>query len=117
MSKKIIVIEDDRDILDMMQYILEDAGYQVLPSNEAEPIEAIIEQQPDLILLDERLAEIPGHELCRHIKTHPLTRWIPVVMVSAARDLDKIADHCLADSYLPKPFDLDALVGLVKTYA
>lgn len=117
MSKKIIVIEDDRDILDMMRYILEDEGYQVLPSSEAEPIETIIQQDPDLILLDERLAEMPGHELCKHIKTHPLTRRIPVIMVSAVRDLNKIAGRCMADTYLPKPFDMSELIGLVKTYA
>jgi two-component system phosphate regulon response regulator PhoB len=116
MSKKIVVIEDDRDILDMMQCILEDEGYQVMPFSRAESIEEIIKQKPNLILLDDRLKDTSGHLLCKRIKTHPVTRSIPVIMVSAARGLNEMAERCLADTYLPKPFDLTELVDLVKTY-
>jgi DNA-binding response OmpR family regulator len=117
MPKKILVIEDDNDILDMMQYILEDEGYHVLPSSKAEPIATIIKNQPDLILLDDRLPEDSGHNLCARIKSHPETTAIPVILVSATNDLKRVAKECNADNYLTKPFDLHELVMLVKKYA
>jgi len=117
MPKKILVIEDDNDILDLIQYILEDEGYHVLPSNKIEPITAVINYQPDLVLLDDRLAEGFGHKLCANIKAHPATRGIPVILVSATRDLEMIAKDCNADTFLAKPFDLYQLVNIVKEYA
>lgn len=117
MPKKILVIEDDNDILDLIQYILEDEGYQVLPSNKIEPITAVISYQPDLVLLDNRLADGFGHKLCENIKSHPATKAIPVILVSATRDLEMVAKDCNADTYLTKPFDLQQLINIVKEYA
>jgi len=117
MPKKILVIEDDNDILDLIQYILEDEGYQVLPSNKLEPITAVINYQPDLILLDDRLSNGFGHKLCEKIKSDPLTMNIPVILVSATRNLEMVAKDCNADTFLTKPFDLHQLVDIVKEYA
>ena len=117
MHKKIIVIEDDNDILVLLQYILEDEGYQVLPLLQSEPLSTIVEHQPSLILLDDRLPGEYGHILCSKIKADPKTTSIPVVLVSATRNLEKIALDCQADDYLPKPFDLKDLLKIVKAYA
>jgi len=117
MSKKIVVIEDDDDILELMQYILEDEGYQVLASNKFERLDTIIQQQPDLVLLDDRMPGEYGHVICSRIKSNPRTKDIPVILVSATRDLSQIAHDCHADSFLPKPFDLNELLNLVKQYA
>lgn len=116
MSKKILIIEDDHDILDMMQYILEDEGYDVVAYDQAGSIEYIIQIEPALILLDERLPEKPGHLLCALIKTHPLTENIPVIMTSAVMHLEKIVDDCKADDYIKKPFDLEDLTSVVNSY-
>ena len=117
MTKKIIVIEDDNDILDLMQYILEDEGYQVIPSNRVEPLSTIIDHQPNLILLDDRLRNGFGRTLCAEIKSRPDTVHIPVVLVSATRDLAKVALDSKADCYLAKPFDISDLISMVKQYA
>jgi DNA-binding response OmpR family regulator len=117
MHKKIIVIEDDTDILDLLQYILEDEGYQVLPSLQSESLSTIIEQKPCLVLLDDRLPGEYGHVLCSKIKADPQTTAIPVILVSATHNLEKLAKDCKADDYLPKPFDLKDLLKLVKAYA
>jgi two-component system phosphate regulon response regulator PhoB len=117
MPKKIVVIEDDNDILDLIQYILEDEGYQVLPAKQTGNIDTIAEHQPDLILLDDRLPGEYGNILCSRIKSNPGTKHIPVVLVSAARDLERVAFNCKADDFLPKPFDLKDLLNLVKQYA
>ncbi|WP_394772444.1 two-component system response regulator [Mucilaginibacter sp.] len=114
MSKKIIIVEDDDDILAMMQCILEDEGFDVIALNKAESIEKIIDLAPQLILLDERLPEKSGHEFCARIKAHHLTKDIPVILVSAVRDLASVAGECRADGYIQKPFDLEDLTNLVK---
>lgn len=117
MRKKIVVIEDDNDILDLIQYILEDEGYQVLKSNKPEHIDVIAEHQPSLVLLDDRLPGEYGHAICQRIKSNPHTQHIPVVLVSATRNLEKVAFDCRADDFLTKPFDLTDLLSLVKQYA
>jgi CheY-like chemotaxis protein len=117
MSKRIVVIEDDDDILELMQCILEDEGYQVLASNKFERLDAIAQQQPDLVLLDDRMPGEFGHVICSLMKSNPPTKHIPVILISATRDLDQIAHDCNADSFLPKPFDLNELLTLVKQYA
>jgi two-component system, OmpR family, phosphate regulon response regulator PhoB len=116
MHKKIIVIEDNNDILDLMQYILEDEGYLVLPLGQAEPLNTLKEQRPDLVLLDDRLPGEYGHVLCAKLKANPETQEIPVILVSAARNLEQIAYECKADDFLPKPFDLKDLIAMVKHY-
>src|ERR1700744_445129 len=117
MPKKIVVIEDDNDILDLMQYILEDEGYQVFAADQAGNVDAIAEHQPALVLLDDRLPGEYGHAVCSRIKSNPHTKHIPVVLVSATRDLEKVAFDCKADDFLPKPFDLKDLLNVVKQYA
>lgn len=117
MPKKIVVIEDDDDILELMRYILEDEGYHVLASNKFERLDSIAQHQPDLVLLDNRMPGEHGHVICSRIKSHLPTRHIPVILISAACDLDQIAQSCNADSFLTKPFDLNDLLSLVKQYA
>jgi two-component system, OmpR family, phosphate regulon response regulator PhoB len=115
-SKKILIIEDDHDILDIMKYILEDEGYKVIALVQAESIEEIIDHQPHLILLDERLPENPGHVLCARIKAHPIAQSIPIILVSAVANLTNVASDCKADNYIQKPFNLQDLTGLVNAY-
>jgi DNA-binding response OmpR family regulator len=117
MNKNIVVIEDDRDILDMIQYILADEGYNVIGYDRLERLERIIEQQPSVILLDNRLATGYGDTLCLSLKSNDNTKHIPVIIVSASAGLEQIANNCKADAFLAKPFDLDALIKLVKHYS
>jgi DNA-binding response OmpR family regulator len=114
--KKILIIEDDHDILDMMKFILEDEGYQVVPLLQAESLKEIIDHHPHLILLDERLPTDPGHVLCASIKAHPMAQNIPVILISAVFNLEKVAGDCKADNFIKKPFDLQELISLVNSY-
>jgi two-component system phosphate regulon response regulator PhoB len=116
LPKRILIIEDDHDILDMMRYILEDEGYEVIGFSQAESLAEIIRLEPQLILLDERLPENPGHILCASIKAHPVTPNIPVILISAVMYLESIAANCQADNYIKKPFDLQDLTSLVNSY-
>ncbi len=117
MNRNVVVIEDDRDILDLIEYILVDEGYNVIGYNRLEQAEKILEQQPSVILLDNRLANGYGKSLCLSLKTNEETKHIPVIMVSASGGLEQIANTCKADAFLAKPFDLEDLVSMVKHYS
>jgi two-component system phosphate regulon response regulator PhoB len=116
MSKKIIVIEDNHDILDMIAYILEDEGYEVISSLNAKPLKDIETHNPDLILMDDWLADGYGHELCKELKSNPSTCHIAVLLVSSVQNLKDVAQKCGANGFIYKPFDIDHLITTVKKH-
>jgi CheY-like chemotaxis protein len=116
MSKTILVIDDDPDILDIMVYILKDEGYEVSGSAVCLPIEKILQAEPTLILMDNRLLGSSGKDECRKLKGDPATRHIPIILVSANSQLQELAQDSKADGYISKPFDLDELVTVVRQY-
>lgn len=116
MSKKVIVIEDNHDILDMIAYILEDEGYEVISSLDAEPLKEVEIHNPDLILLDDWLADGYGHQLCGQLKENPVTAHIPVLLVSSVQNLKDLAKSSKADGFIRKPFDIDYLIDMVKQH-
>lgn len=116
MKKRIIIIEDDLDVLDMMQYILTDEGYDTVGYSTIEGVKTVAEQRPALILLDNRLSNGYGNALCLSLKSDPATGHIPIILVSAAIDLEQIVVDCKADGYLKKPFNISDLTDLTKLY-
>jgi DNA-binding response OmpR family regulator len=116
MPKTIIVIEDDPDILDMITFILKDEGYEVIAATDCSPLEKVVDRKPDLILMDNRLRDVSGKDECLKLKEDALTLHIPVVLVSANRDLPQLAKDSLADGYINKPFDLEELLAVVRQY-
>ena len=116
MNKRIVVIEDNKEILDLIEEILTDEGYRVVAFNHYESVDAIMDFSPELILLDVRLSDGYGHLLCEDLKSNPKTNKIPVILVSAADNLEKIAHEAGADSFLSKPFSVESLVKVVKHY-
>ena len=115
MTKRILVIDDDEDILNIIEIVLNDEGYQVIASRSGNIIDEVLRIRPNLILLDERLAGTKGHELCKLLKTERPTSSIPVVMISAATGLKQIAINCIADNYIEKPFDISVLCEVVAS--
>lgn len=116
MSKKILIIEDDPDILEMMAYILRDEGYEVITALDCAPLNVLSTIRPDLILLDNRLGADSGGNVCKELKTAAATAHIPVVLVSAHMQLEQMAADSLANDYLSKPFDIDELVAVVNKH-
>ncbi|BAU53880.1 response regulator [Mucilaginibacter gotjawali] len=116
MPKKIIIIEDDPDILDIMTYILSDEGYEVLAATNSKPLEQVHLIEPMLILMDNRLTDGYGQDYCKQFKNNPATRRYPIVLVSASTGLERMAAESEADGYLKKPFDITELVELVKKF-
>ena len=120
MAKKILVIEDDKDIRDTIVYILEEEGYEVISSGDSKILRKVTEHNPHLILMDNWLTEwksdANGQQLSKELKTDPKTKHIPVIIISAVSNIKEIAEEGLADSYLQKPFDMAELAALVKKF-
>ncbi len=116
--KKILVVDDDEGILEVVQIVLEGEGYLVQTCQNGACLQQHTTQSqlPDLILLDVLLAGEDGREMCKKLKSDKLTKNIPVIMLSAHSDTNKIADVSGANDFLEKPFDVDVLIEMVKQY-
>jgi len=116
MAKRILVIDDDEDILEILDIIFRENGFEVVLSNTGQTSEHIRVIQPDLVLLDVRIvgSAKSGPDICREIKALLETSHLPVMLLSGEPDLQIIAGECGADRYLAKPFDIDDLLAQVK---
>ncbi len=114
--KKILVVDDDDDVLETIQLILEIGGYEVEPLNDAQVVfDRIDEFKPDLILLDVVLGKIDGRVICSQIKCHIDTQRIPILMMSGLYDLKEIKDmECAPDDFMSKPFKMDVLLEKIE---
>ena len=107
MNAKILIVEDERDIVELLRYNLQEAGFETdYVRNGADALHRAVEQSPDLILLDLMLPEVDGLIVCRLLKNDPRTKNIPIVMVTAkTEERDRIAGLELGvDDYITKPF-------------
>jgi DNA-binding response OmpR family regulator len=116
-KKKILVIEDDKDINHTLCLRLKMEGYEVLSAQEGyEGFYKARTQAPDLILLDLRLPGLPGEEICREVRKDARGASLPIIMLTAKdTDTDKIIGKVLgATYYMGKPFDMEALVRQIS---
>ncbi len=116
-ARKILVIEDERDILDLVRHYLEKEGFRTRTAADgAAGLTAARQEHPDLIVLDLMLPGMDGLELCKKLRADPATALTPVIMLTAKVDeTDRIVGLELgADDYLTKPFSPKELVARVK---
>ena len=113
MKRKVLIIENDPDIRDIVDYILAEEGFTTLTIPEPETMQHILQFAPDVILIDEFINSKPGHRLCLKIKNTPLLNKIPVIVLSTANDIELIATECQANDYVRKPFDVKEMVEKV----
>ncbi len=117
--KHILIVEDEKDITELLDYQLKQAGYTTTIALDGEAgLMCVKTQRPDLILLDWMLPKLDGLDVCKQIKHNPLTNTIPIIMVSAKGDeFDKVlALEMGADDYLCKPFSVRELLARVKAH-
>ena len=115
-KKKILVIDDDETILQVVQIILEGLQYEVVTSPNGKCVYGLNGLLPDLIILDVLLSGEDGREICRYLKSQQKTRDIPVILFSAHADMNKTVSAAGADYFLPKPFEVDALADAVAKH-
>ena len=113
MNKRVLIIENDHDIRLIVDYILQEQGFETLSIPEPEELSDILNFRADVILLDEFVNSQPGHRLCRKIKNIPKLAAIPVIILSTANDIELIVKECNANDYISKPFDIELMVDKV----
>ncbi|SDP18133.1 two-component system, OmpR family, phosphate regulon response regulator PhoB [Mucilaginibacter sp. OK268] len=114
--RRILAVDDDSDILEVLQYILEDSGYEVITLADGHYLfDKIKESQPDLILLDIMLGNLDGRDLCKSVKSRIETHDIPVILISASHEVSKTLNQIGApDDFIAKPFDIDVLLRSIN---
>ena len=117
MTPRILIVEDEASLQELLAYNLERAGFAVEQAYDADEARTMIaEQAPDLVLLDWMLPYMSGLELCRQLRRQPVTANLPIVMLTArVEERDRL--HGLdtgADDYITKPFSVDELIARVR---
>ncbi len=116
-SKKILVLDDDLDILIVVQLLFKVKGFNVMAISHWEEIYEKIETfQPDLILLDVLLSGNDGRDICKVLKKKPDTKNIPVILFSANPAVEKTASECLANDFVHKPFEVNDLMKTINRH-
>ncbi|HLX59573.1 MAG TPA: response regulator [Ktedonobacteraceae bacterium] len=116
-QKKILVVDDEPDILEFLRELLELEGYIVATSDKGEYVQQIHDRSfPDLILLDVLLSGKDGREIVKHLKSQEKTKHIPVIMFSAHPSAEPTARAAGADDFLAKPFEMDELLTKIANY-
>ncbi len=113
----ILVVEDERDIADLVKYHLEKAGLSArIVGDGKQVLDLIARDRPDLVVLDLMLPGLDGLEVCRRLRGSSGTRGIPIIMLTAkVEEVDRIVGLEMgADDYVPKPFSPRELVARVK---
>lgn len=114
---KILLVDDEEDLVQLMLVRLEAAGYEVAAAYDGQQaLDRVRKSRPDLIILDLMLPRVDGYKVCRLLKFDERTRRIPILIFTArAREEDlKLALECGADAYQTKPFEVHLLLGKLK---
>lgn len=117
--KTILVVDDDPDILDALQFMLEDAGYSVKTTEKGEYAENLHDSNgglPDVILLDVLLSGKDGRLICQKLKSQEETRHVPIIMMSAHNNARQSVASVGADDFIAKPFEADDLLEKLAKY-
>lgn len=115
MPDKIIILENEQDIIDVVEFVLVAEGYEVKSFTDVASYRDLVAEQPSLILLDHWLNGYNGSDICMAIKADPDFQNIPVILMSAVTQIVQVAASCGCDGYIRKPFDFDALLSAIKT--
>jgi DNA-binding response OmpR family regulator len=113
--KKILVVDDDRDVLEVVYYLLSSKGFDVKTHTTGLNVPAAVETfQPNLVLLDINLPGKSGTDICNELKE--ADNELPIILFSAHSNITKVRNACNPDGYLAKPFDIKDLIGIVRSH-
>src|SRR6185437_778083 len=114
---RVLIVDDNRDILWVVEVILKRYGFEVMTTLKGE--EVLLKTKmfsPQLILLDVFLSGIDGIDICNTLKSTPETKDIPVIMISAHTNFKEVKKFCRADDFMSKPFDANELVRKINYF-
>lgn len=114
-SKKILIIDDNQDILTVLTSLFNLEGFEVITfTNTHNIFNLMAAHNPDLVILDYLIGESNGGELCAQLKQNPLTKHLPVIILSAFNRVIQSLGNYGCDVFIPKPFDNQLLIDEVK---
>lgn len=114
---KILIVDDDIDILEPLQILLESEGYTIATTTKGEQTYTRIDSfKPDLILLDVLISGSDGRLICKKLKSTVNTKKIPVIMMSAHPSAKNDSGGSGADAFIAKPFEIEELIRLVRKH-
>src|SRR5207245_4606433 len=116
-KKRILVVDDEQDILEFLKIILEEDGYTVDTTDKDDYQEKLNNDiLPDLILLDMLLSGKDGREIVKYLKMQEKTKHIPIILFSAHPSAQGFAKQAGADDFVEKPFEIDVLLNKIAKY-
>ncbi|HON58740.1 MAG TPA: response regulator [Smithella sp.] len=116
--KKILVVDDEKDIVELLSYNLKKEGFAVIGASDGESaLRQVKNHRPDLMILDLMLPGMNGLDVCRQLRRHPQTAGLPIIMLTAkGEEMDKIIGLEIgADDYMTKPFSVKELIARVRS--
>ena len=113
---KILLIEDDAKIVKVLTGDLEYEGYEVQSTPNGAALLTMDSGFPDLLLLDIWMSGVDGRDICKHLKQKEKTSRIPIVLISASKDIEHSALDAGADDFLAKPFEIDDLLEKIERH-
>jgi CheY-like chemotaxis protein len=118
MSKKILILDDDQDVLEMLKEVLNYEDFEVKIVSDLAGFLGCFEEgyQPDLVVIDYLLKGINGGEVCYQLKTNEVTSHLPVILMSGYPQIFKSLGDYKCDEFIAKPFDLYDLVRSIKSH-
>ncbi|MDB5025129.1 MAG: response regulator [Mucilaginibacter sp.] len=117
MKKRVLVIEDEPVIAEMVNIILQADGYKVISLSDFGNFKVKVRaSHADVVLLDINLAGFNGRDICEYIKSQSDLKHIPVIILSANNAIQKIQEESGADDFIKKPFDLDYFINKIHSY-
>ena len=116
MNERILVVDDEMEILEFVEPFLSEEGYQVRTSPSGSIFQHVQRDLPDLILLDVFLRDKDGRVICKQLKVNALTSHIPIILFSAHTSRENALSESGADDFIGKPFDLQALFEIVRKH-
>ena len=111
-----MIADDDPGIVDAVEMLLEFEGYTVSSTVDGATVLDMKDELPDLLLLDIWMSGEDGRDICKQLKKEALTKNIPVIMISASRDIKESALAAGADDFLAKPFEMDELLKKIAHF-
>lgn len=116
MSKRILICDDDTDILSICEYILAELGWEVYTRTDCNDLlNTVVELKPDIILMDNWIPDCGGIVATQSLKNHPDLKHIPIIYFSANNDIKTLAQQAGADTFLSKPFDIRELEQVITS--
>jgi CheY-like chemotaxis protein len=114
-AKRILVVDDDEAILQFLEQLLVDEGYEVKTALEASGLETVAISPPDLILLDVMIRGMDGIELSKQLKADPKTSHIPVILLTAG-GYKRAGEATQVEEFITKPFDINLLLDAIEKH-